>query len=45
MKIKSLKINFFLHYGDLTDATSILEIIKNIDPDEIYNLAVQSHVE
>ncbi len=41
---KKFKNKFFLHYGDLTDATSILEIIKNIDPDEIYNLAAQSHV-
>jgi len=34
----------FLHYGDLTDTTSILNIIKQIQPDEIYNLAAQSHV-
>ena len=34
----------FLHYGDLTDFSSILNIIKKIKPDEIYNLAAQSHV-
>ena len=36
--------NFFLHYGDLTDYNSINSIIKKILPDEIYNLAAQSHV-
>lgn len=34
-----------LHYGDITDAVSILRIIKEIQPDEIYNLAAQSHVQ
>jgi len=34
----------FLHYGDLTDTTSILNLIKKTQPDEIYNLAAQSHV-
>src|SRR3989344_392482 len=33
-----------LHYGDLTDASSIEQIIKEVMPDEIYNLAAQSHV-
>ncbi len=33
-----------LHYGDLTDSTNILRLIKEIQPDEIYNLAAQSHV-
>ena len=37
-------INFFLHHGDLTDSMSILNLIKAIKPDEIYNLAAQSHV-
>ena len=37
-------INFFLHHGDMTDGTSLLRIIENIKPDEIYNLAAQSHV-
>ncbi len=36
--------NFFLHYGDLTDALMIQRTINNIKPDEIYNLAAQSHV-
>ena len=36
--------NFILHYGDITDAISVSTIIKNIKPDEIYNLAAQSHV-
>ncbi len=35
---------FFLHYGDLTDSSSIINLIKKISPDEIYNLAAQSHV-
>ena len=35
---------FFLHYGDITDSTSVSKIIKEIKPDEIYNLAAQSHV-
>lgn len=34
----------FLHYGDLTDATNLIRIIKDVQPDEIYNLAAQSHV-
>ncbi|MDB2486423.1 GDP-mannose 4,6-dehydratase [Pelagibacteraceae bacterium] len=36
--------NFFLHYGDMTDSLSLQKIINNIKPDEIYNLAAQSHV-
>lgn len=36
--------NFVLHYGDLTDSTSLIRIIKAVQPDEIYNLAAQSHV-
>lgn len=36
--------NFFLHYGDLCDGLSLLRIIKEVKPDEIYNLAAQSHV-
>ena len=35
---------FFLHYGDVTDAISVSSLIKKIKPDEIYNLAAQSHV-
>ena len=34
----------FLHYGDLTDSFNIFSLIKEIKPDEIYNLAAQSHV-
>jgi GDPmannose 4,6-dehydratase len=33
-----------LHYGDLTDATNLIRIVQNVQPDEIYNLAAQSHV-
>ncbi len=39
------KPTFFLHYGDVTDSISILNLIKKIKPDEIYNLAAQSHVQ
>ena len=35
---------FFLHYGDMTDTSSLVRIIQSIRPDEIYNLAAQSHV-
>jgi GDPmannose 4,6-dehydratase len=35
---------FVLHYGDLTDSTSLVRIIQKVQPDEIYNLAAQSHV-
>ena len=38
------KRNFFLHYGDITDAISVSSLIKKIKPTEIYNLAAQSHV-
>lgn len=37
-------VNFYLHYGDLTDATNLIRIIQEVQPDEIYNLAAQSHV-
>jgi len=37
-------VHFFMHYGDLTDATNLIRIIQDIQPDEIYNLAAQSHV-
>ncbi len=36
---------FFLHYGDLVDATNLIRIIQEVQPDEIYNLAAQSHVQ
>jgi GDPmannose 4,6-dehydratase len=35
---------FFLHYGDMTDATNLIRIVQEVQPDEIYNLAAQSHV-
>jgi len=37
-------VNFFLHYGDMTDSTNLIRIIQNVRPHEIYNLAAQSHV-
>jgi GDPmannose 4,6-dehydratase len=37
-------VNFFMHYGDLTDATNLIRIVQDTQPDEIYNLAAQSHV-
>jgi len=37
-------VPFFLHYGDMTDATNLIRIIQETQPDEIYNLAAQSHV-
>ncbi len=40
----SQKTKLFLHYGDMTDSSSLTRIIKKIQPDEIYNLAAQSHV-
>ena len=36
--------SFFLHYGDLTDSTNLIRIIQEVQPNEIYNLAAQSHV-
>ena len=35
---------FILHYGDMTDSTNLIRLIKEIQPDEIYNLAAMSHV-
>jgi GDPmannose 4,6-dehydratase len=35
---------FFLHYGDLTDSASIFRLVQKVQPDEVYNLAAQSHV-
>ena len=37
-------VRFFLHYGDLTDSTNLIRILQEVQPDEIYNLAAQSHV-
>src|SRR5665213_3090717 len=36
---------FVLHYGDMTDATNLIRIVQQTQPDEIYNLAAQSHVQ
>lgn len=36
--------NFILHYGDMTDSSSLIRIVQQVQPDEIYNLAAQSHV-
>src|SRR3569623_1215300 len=38
------KTRFHLHYGDLTDATNVIRLVQEVKPDEIYNLAAQSHV-
>lgn len=37
-------VRFYLHYGDMTDSTNLIRIIQEVQPDEIYNLAAQSHV-
>ncbi len=42
--LHSPKARFFLHYGDLTDATNLIRIVQETRPDEIYNLGAQSHV-
>ena len=39
------RTNFYLHYGDMTDATNLIRLIQEIKPEEIYNLAAQSHVQ
>src|SRR5471032_1357639 len=38
-------LKFIMHYGDLTDATNLIRLIQETQPDEIYNLAAQSHVQ
>ncbi len=38
-------LRFLMHYGDLTDATNLVRIVQEVQPDEIYNLAAQSHVQ
>ncbi len=38
-------VKMYLHYGDMTDATNLIRIIQEVQPDEIYNLAAQSHVQ
>ena len=38
-------VRFFMHYGDLTDSTNLIRLVQEVQPDEIYNLAAQSHVQ
>ncbi|MCB0133990.1 MAG: GDP-mannose 4,6-dehydratase, partial [Caldilineaceae bacterium] len=38
-------VRMLLHYGDMTDATNLIRIVQEVQPDEIYNLAAQSHVQ
>lgn len=38
-------VRFFMHYGDMTDSSNIMRLVQTIEPDEIYNLAAQSHVQ
>src|SRR5512134_1254317 len=38
-------VRFFMHYGDMTDATNLIRIVQEVQPTEIYNLAAQSHVQ
>lgn len=42
--LHNAKVNFKLHYGDLSDSTNIIRIIQEVQPDEIYNLGAMSHV-
>ncbi|MBT4889435.1 MAG: GDP-mannose 4,6-dehydratase, partial [Rhodospirillales bacterium] len=39
------EVRFFMHYGDMIDSTNLIRIIQEVQPDEIYNLAAQSHVQ
>ncbi len=43
--IHEANLRFVLHYGDMTDSTNLIRIIQEVQPDEIYNLAAQSHVQ
>jgi GDPmannose 4,6-dehydratase len=43
-EVRNKECKFFLHYGDLTDPTNVISLIQMIQPDEVYNLAAQSHV-
>ena len=38
-------VRFLMHYGDLTDSTNVIRLLQEVQPDEIYNLAAQSHVQ
>ena len=44
LKDQHQKQNIKLYYGDMTDATNLIRLVQEIQPDEIYNLAAQSHV-
>src|ERR1700686_4196752 len=37
-------VRFFLHHGDLTDTSSLMRVLQEVQPDEVYNLGAQSHV-
>ena len=39
------EVRFVLHYGDLTDSTNLIRIVQEVQPDEVYNLGAQSHVQ
>ncbi len=43
-KVTNVENKFYLHHGDMTDSSSLISIIQKTEPDEIYNLAAQSHV-
>ncbi|MEO6403788.1 MAG: GDP-mannose 4,6-dehydratase, partial [Vicinamibacteria bacterium] len=43
-RIDHIRENIHLHYGDLTDTSSLIKTLQAVGPDEIYNLAAQSHV-
>ena len=43
--VHEVGVHFRMHYGDLTDATNLIRIVQEVQPDEIYNLAAQSHVQ
>jgi len=43
-EVHESNVHFFLHHGDMTDSSSLIRIIQQVKPDEIYNLAAQSHV-
>jgi GDPmannose 4,6-dehydratase len=43
-EVRNTKSRFILHYGDLTDSTNLVRVIQEVQPNEIYNLAAQSHV-
>lgn len=42
---EGVESRFFMHYGDMTDATNLIRLVQMVQPDEIYNLAAQSHVQ